>query len=90
MKDSKPIVALILAAGKGKRMKSNLPKVLHKLAGKPMVEYVVETAKKVGVERIILVVGHKREKNLRAFETFRRGVRHSRRAIGNRACGLAD
>lgn len=43
-------------------MKSDLPKVLHKLGGKPMVEYVVETAKKVGVERIILVVGHKREK----------------------------
>jgi bifunctional UDP-N-acetylglucosamine pyrophosphorylase/glucosamine-1-phosphate N-acetyltransferase len=61
-KDSKPIVAVILAAGKGKRMKSDLPKVLHKLGGKPMVEYVVETANKVGVERIILVVGHKREK----------------------------
>lgn len=51
-----------MAAGKGKRMKSDLPKVLHKLGGKPMVEYVVETAKKVGVKRIILVVGHKREK----------------------------
>lgn len=60
--DKRPIVAVILAAGKGKRMKSDLPKVLHKLGGKPMVEYVVETAKKVGVERIILVVGHKREK----------------------------
>ncbi|MCJ7577095.1 MAG: NTP transferase domain-containing protein [candidate division Zixibacteria bacterium] len=62
MKDSKPIVAVILAAGKGKRMKSDLPKVLHKLGGKPMVEYVVETAKRVGVEKIILVVGHKRDK----------------------------
>jgi bifunctional UDP-N-acetylglucosamine pyrophosphorylase/glucosamine-1-phosphate N-acetyltransferase len=62
MKDSKPIVAVILAAGKGKRMKSELPKVLHKLGGKPMVEYVVETAQNVGVEKIILVVGHKREK----------------------------
>jgi bifunctional UDP-N-acetylglucosamine pyrophosphorylase/glucosamine-1-phosphate N-acetyltransferase len=62
IKDSKPIMAVILAAGKGKRMKSDIPKVLHKLAGKPMVEYVVETAKKLGVEKIILVVGHKREK----------------------------
>ena len=51
-----------MAAGKGKRMKSDLPKVLHRLGGKPMVEYVVETAKKVEVEKIILVVGHKREK----------------------------
>ncbi|MFQ6002664.1 MAG: sugar phosphate nucleotidyltransferase, partial [Candidatus Zixiibacteriota bacterium] len=53
------IVAVIWAAGKGMRMKSDLPKVLHKLGGKPMVEYVVETAKNVGVEKIILVVGHK-------------------------------
>ncbi len=42
-------------------MKSDLPKVLHRLGGKPMVEYVINTAKKVGVERIILVVGHKWE-----------------------------
>jgi len=51
-----------LAAGKGERMKSDLPKVLHKLGGKPMVEYVVETAKNVGVEKIILVIGHKWER----------------------------
>jgi len=57
----KPPVAVILAAGKGERMKSDLPKVLHKLGGKPMVEYVINTAKKAGVERIILVVGHKWE-----------------------------
>ncbi|MCK4385968.1 MAG: NTP transferase domain-containing protein, partial [candidate division Zixibacteria bacterium] len=61
MKDSRRIVAVILAAGKGERMKSDLPKVLHKLGGKPMVEYVVETAKNVGVEKIILVVGYKWE-----------------------------
>jgi bifunctional UDP-N-acetylglucosamine pyrophosphorylase/glucosamine-1-phosphate N-acetyltransferase len=59
--DERRTVAVILAAGKGKRMKSDLPKVLQKLGGKPMVEYVVETAQKVGVKRIILVVGHKRE-----------------------------
>jgi bifunctional UDP-N-acetylglucosamine pyrophosphorylase/glucosamine-1-phosphate N-acetyltransferase len=57
--DSKPFVAVILAAGKGKRMKSDLPKVLHKLGGKPMVEYVIDTARELGVQRIILVVGHK-------------------------------
>ncbi len=50
-----------MAAGEGKRMKSNLPKVLHKLGGKPMVEYVVQTAKNVGVEKTILVIGYKWE-----------------------------
>ncbi len=40
-------------------MKSDLPKVLHRLGGKPMVEYVIKTAKEAGSKRIVLVVGHK-------------------------------
>lgn len=49
---------LILAAGKGTRMRSHLPKVLHPIGGKPMVQHVAESARKVGGERILLVVGH--------------------------------
>ena len=52
---------VILAAGKGKRMKSDLPKVLHKLAGKYLVDHVIENVKKAGIENIILVVGHQFE-----------------------------
>ncbi|MBR4153297.1 MAG: bifunctional UDP-N-acetylglucosamine diphosphorylase/glucosamine-1-phosphate N-acetyltransferase GlmU [Selenomonadaceae bacterium] len=48
---------LILAAGKGTRMKSKLPKVLHKVCGKPMVQYVIESAKEVGSMREIVVIG---------------------------------
>lgn len=48
---------LILAAGKGTRMKSKLPKVLHKVCGKPMVQYVIEAAKKVGSSREVVVIG---------------------------------
>lgn len=55
------IASVILAAGKGTRMKSDLPKVLHKLNGKPMVKYVVELAEKIGSNNTILVVGHKKE-----------------------------
>ncbi len=55
-------VALILAAGKGKRMKSDLPKVLHKLNGRYIVEYVVDAARQAGLERQILVIGHQAEK----------------------------
>jgi bifunctional UDP-N-acetylglucosamine pyrophosphorylase/glucosamine-1-phosphate N-acetyltransferase len=51
-------IALILAAGKGKRMKSDRPKVLHELCGRPMVSYVIDNARKVGCRRIILVIGH--------------------------------
>lgn len=50
---------VILAAGMGKRMRSQLPKVLQPLAKKPMLHHVLEKARKVeGVERLIVVVGH--------------------------------
>ena len=50
-------IALILAAGKGTRMKSKLPKVLHKVGGVPMVEQVLRTVKAAGTQRQIVVVG---------------------------------
>ncbi|MDH4199891.1 MAG: NTP transferase domain-containing protein [Spirochaetia bacterium] len=53
--------ALILAAGKGTRMNSDLPKVLHRLANKPMIEYVLESSLRAGIENITVVVGHARE-----------------------------
>ncbi len=49
--------AVILAAGKGTRMKSDLPKVAHQVCGRPMIEYVLETARTAGVDRLIVVVG---------------------------------
>lgn len=53
-----PLSVVILAAGKGTRMKSKLPKVLHKLAHKPMVEHIIDNAKQLGCEQINLVYGH--------------------------------
>lgn len=52
------IKVVILAAGKGTRMKSAMPKVLHCIAQKPMVEHVIDAASAVGAESTILVVGH--------------------------------
>jgi bifunctional UDP-N-acetylglucosamine pyrophosphorylase/glucosamine-1-phosphate N-acetyltransferase len=52
------MAGLILAAGKGTRMKSELPKCLHEVCGVPMVEHVVRAARKAGVERPVVVVGH--------------------------------
>ena len=49
---------VILAAGKGTRMYSDLPKVLHKVAGKPMVKHVIDTAKQLNAAQIHLIYGH--------------------------------
>lgn len=53
---------VILAAGMGKRMKSDKAKVLHEILGKPMIMYVVETAKKVAGNDVVLVIGNHAEK----------------------------
>jgi bifunctional UDP-N-acetylglucosamine pyrophosphorylase / glucosamine-1-phosphate N-acetyltransferase len=52
---------VILAAGKGTRMKSSLPKVLHRVAGRPMIEYVLRTAAVIDPKTVTLVVGHMKD-----------------------------
>lgn len=67
--------AVILAAGKGKRMKSNLPKVLHKVCGKEMVNQVVDTLRKCDINDIDLVIGNGAEEVRKSTES--RGVAYS-------------
>lgn len=52
------LTILILAAGKGTRMHSDLAKVLHRINGRPMIHYVLETARALRPRRIIVIVGH--------------------------------
>lgn len=60
--------AIILAAGKGTRMNSDLPKVAHVVAGRPMIEWVVDACVSAGCGRIVLVVGHRQEVVRSIFE----------------------
>ena len=53
--------AIILAAGLGKRMKSSLPKVLHPIAGRPLLHYPVRAAVDAGCDDVVVVVGHGRD-----------------------------
>lgn len=55
------INAIILGAGKGTRMNSDLPKVLHTINNKPMIQYIIDTCKESNIKNIVLVAGHKSE-----------------------------
>ena len=55
------LTAVVLAAGQGTRMKSQWPKVLHKVCGVPMAEQVIRTVKKAGSEKCVVVTGFKEE-----------------------------
>ena len=55
------LAVAILAAGKGTRMESNLPKVLHKVGGKPMLSHVIQRAVELGAEKIVSIIGYQHE-----------------------------
>lgn len=63
----KQIEAVVLAAGKGTRMKSDLAKVLHPLAGKPLLAHVLDTIDRAGFGRSVIVVGHQAAQVEEAF-----------------------
>jgi len=62
MANNKDVAMLILAAGKGTRLKSSLAKVIHAAGGRPLVEHVVRACQPLGAKKIITVVGHQAEK----------------------------
>jgi UDP-N-acetylglucosamine diphosphorylase/glucosamine-1-phosphate N-acetyltransferase len=60
--EEKVFCALILAAGKGTRMKSDLAKVLHVLEDKPLLHYSLQSAHRAGAEKIVVIIGHQADK----------------------------
>jgi len=56
---STPLLAILLAAGEGTRMNSKAPKVLHPVAGQPMIDYILEDARIAGAIRSLIIVSHK-------------------------------
>src|SRR5437868_1017396 len=88
--------AIVLAAGQGTRMKSALPKVLHSVAGRPLVHYPVRAAIEAGCDEVVVVVGHGRadvEAYLkRAFGTrVKTALQETQRGTGDAArAGLSE
>ena len=96
MAKNKDVAILILAAGKGTRLKSSVAKVLHAAGGRPLVEHVVRACLAAGPKKIVVVVGHQAEKVQAVVEPLgvetvlqepQKGTGHAllvaKRAIGN-------
>ena len=66
----KETLAIIIAAGKGTRMKSDKPKALHEIFGKPLLEWIIKAVISAGISRILVVVGHQGERVKEAFKSF--------------------
>ena len=66
---NKELRVVVLAAGKGTRMNSDLPKVLHKLQSKPLIDYVIDESELLNPKEIILVVGFKKERVIKHTES---------------------
>lgn len=74
MEQMEKTVAVVMAAGQGKRMNSDLPKVLIEVCGRPMIDYVLEALHAAGLKEVIVIVGHRAEL-VRAHLADRPGVR---------------
>ena len=68
-----PLAVIVLAAGQGKRMSSALPKVLHPLGGRPLLAYVLEAARALKPQQILVVHGHRSDELRAAFNGARVG-----------------
>jgi len=62
--------AVVLAAGKGKRMKSDLPKVLHRIGDRPMITIILDTLARCHLDKIVVVIGHEGEQVKEALKEY--------------------
>jgi len=81
-KNKKALAAIILAAGKGTRMKSSLPKVLHRVAGRPMLYYPVKLLEGLGAAQIVVVVGFGKEAVARELAGHKVSLVHQKELLG--------
>ena len=79
-----PLAVVILAAGLGTRMKSEVPKVLHEVCGRPMLAYVIDAALSISPERVVVVTGPDQEQIAAILPVgCDRAVQNERRGTGD-------
>jgi bifunctional UDP-N-acetylglucosamine pyrophosphorylase/glucosamine-1-phosphate N-acetyltransferase len=77
---NQPLLIVVLAAGKGERMRSSVPKVLHAIAGRSMLAHALATARRAGADKLALVVAP----GMEAVRAGRRGWRLASRCSSRR------
>lgn len=83
MTRKEPLAIVILAAGKGTRMKSSLPKVMHKIAGRPMIQWLVEVAESLSPEKIIVVTAPGMDDVREAVAPHQIAIQETQRGTGD-------
>lgn len=86
----RPLACIVLAAGKGTRMKSDLPKVMHRVAGLPMVRHVLDAAATLDPERVVVVVGPGMDAVAEAVAPHRTVVQTQQRGTGHAVLAARD
>ena len=82
---------IILAAGKGTRMKSELPKCVFPVCGLPMADHIGRAMRKAGVEKIVVVVGHGREALISALgQSYEYAIQHEQKGTGDAALSASE
>jgi bifunctional UDP-N-acetylglucosamine pyrophosphorylase/glucosamine-1-phosphate N-acetyltransferase len=82
-KSVKDLAVIILAAGKGTRMKSSLPKVLHKIAGRPMINHILQTAESLEPSKIITVISEGMDEVKAAVAPHPTAIQKQQRGTGD-------
>ncbi len=82
-KKESSIAAIVLAAGKGTRMKSALPKVMHAVAGRPMVLHVLDAVKVIGAQRAVVVIGPDMPEVGEAVKPFETAIQPRQQGTGD-------
>jgi len=84
----RPLSAVVLAAGHGTRMRSDRPKPLHRLCGRPMILHVLDALAELPIDRVVVVVGHRAEWVTK--DTGRRARLYELTSAGNERLGAEE